>query len=246
MASRHASSGRSRLFRTSDTPVAPDPPARAFAFARTFESVCLGRRPRPSVKMRRFVQPKVPSTVGGHPRTRVDRRRYLVRSRDVSAWVQRSAPLHSPLLVPRFRAARGYCELDPRPRPSSRAAILTQRADTRFSGSDCRPTTSATALPTHGHAPELPILVQIRDPAFRRYRGRALAPAPPFTERRPSPLEEGSRVPRAVTVLSKPAPRRCKGAVTHNLESHRPIGTSLAGDASIQPPLATAAVGRQR
>jgi hypothetical protein len=49
--------------------------------------------------------------------------------------------------------------LDPRPRPSFRFAMFTRSVDERFSGSDYRPTTSATALPTHGHTPEHPILV---------------------------------------------------------------------------------------
>jgi len=40
--------------------------------------------------------------------------------------------------------ALGYRGLDPRPRPSPRFALFTRSADRRFSGSDCRPTTSAT------------------------------------------------------------------------------------------------------
>jgi len=41
-----------------------------------------------------------------------------------------------------------------------RFAMFTRSADKRFSGSGCRPTTSATALSTHGHTPEHPILAQ--------------------------------------------------------------------------------------
>jgi len=62
----------------------------------------------------------------------------------VSATARPSAPLHSPLPVRRFHVARGYDALDPRPRASPRPAIFTRNVDTRFSGSGCRPTTSAT------------------------------------------------------------------------------------------------------
>jgi len=62
----------------------------------------------------------------------------------------------------------------------------------------------------------------------------------------PSPLEEGSRTLRATTALPKPARRRCKRAAKRDLESRFPIGTPLAGDASIRPPFAAMAVGKQR
>jgi len=68
---------------------------------------------------------------------------------------------------PRFRDAQSHCALDPRPRPPARFAMFTRSVDKRFSGSGCRPTTSATALPTHGHTPEHPILaVTSERPAF--------------------------------------------------------------------------------
>jgi hypothetical protein len=62
----------------------------------------------------------------------------------VSATARPSASLHSSLPVRRFHVARGYAALDPRPRASPRFAVFTRNVDTRFCGSDCRPTTSAT------------------------------------------------------------------------------------------------------
>jgi len=67
-----------------------------------------------------------------------------------------------------------------------------------------------------------------------------------FEGTRPSPLEEGSRTLRAATALPRPALRRCKHAAKRDLESHPPTGTPLAGDASIRPPFAAMAVGKQR
>jgi len=99
-------------------------------------------------------------------------------------------------------------------------------------------------LPTHGHTPEHPILAFSMRPAFRRDAEFALAFADACLGRRqPSPLEEGTREPRAATILPKPARRRCKHAVKQDLESHPPIETPLAGDASIRPPFAAMAVG---
>jgi len=68
---------------------------------------------------------------------------------------------------PRFRDSQRHRPLDPRPRSPSRTAVLARSVDKRFSGSDCRPTTSATTLPTHGHTPEHPILAVIRRSALR-------------------------------------------------------------------------------
>jgi len=146
----------------------------------------------------------------------------------------------------RFRDARSHCALDPRPRPSSRFAMFTRSADKRFSGSDCRPTTSATALSTHGHTLEHPILAFVRASRFRSDLESALAFHQAFGAQRPSPVEEGLRVRRAATVPSKSVVRRCKHAAKRDLESCRPIATPLAGDASIRPPFAAMAVGRQR
>lgn len=84
----------------------------------------------------------------------------------------------------RFRDAQSHCALDPRPRPSSRFAMFTRSADKRFSGSGCRPTTSATALPTHGHTPEHPILAL-------RFERPAFAVTPNLPPRSPGPFGHG-------------------------------------------------------
>jgi hypothetical protein len=42
--------------------------------------------------------------------------------------------------------------------------MFTRMTGLRFSGSGERPTTSATALPTHGHTPEHPILANFNAP----------------------------------------------------------------------------------
>jgi hypothetical protein len=68
---RSHSSARFRLDRTSGTSVAPERPARAFAWA-IFPSR-QGRFPRPSVKMGWVPRPEMPSLVWEHPRARVDR-----------------------------------------------------------------------------------------------------------------------------------------------------------------------------
>jgi len=141
---------------------------------------------------------------------------------------------------------RGYRALDPRPRTSPRFAIFTRSADTRFSGSKCRPLTSATSLPTLGHALEPPILAS-SGWRFTRLTSKPHSLSPLFfRDRRPSPLEEGLRMLRAATVLLAPLPRRCKHAVDNDSRSYRPITTPLAGDALTQPSFAVMAVGRQR
>jgi hypothetical protein len=68
-----------------------------------------------------------------------------------SAKDRSSAPLRSRLLVYRFRVTRGCRALDPRPRASPRFVVFIRNADTRFSGSDCRPTTSATTSNVRAH-----------------------------------------------------------------------------------------------
>lgn len=164
----------------------------------------------------------------------------------VSATARPSAPLHSSLPARRFHVARGYDALDPRPCASPRFAVFTRNVDTRFCGSGCRPTTSATTYrrtdtPTSIRFPLASKRRITQSPRMRpRYR-RSF-----FRERRPSPLEEGSRELRAATVLPTPSLRRCKRAAKYDTESHRPVATSLAGDASTRPPLAAMAVGRQR
>jgi hypothetical protein len=176
----------------------------------------------------------------------VERCRSRARSRDAFAMIRPLGVL-SPS-APKALAcadALGYRGLDPRPRPSSRLALFTRSADWRFSGSDCRPTTSATYV---RHTVTLPSIRFSRfgAPRFRvRPNLRSFSPCL-FKAWRPSPLEEGPRALRTATALPKPARRRCKHAAKRDLENHPPTGTPLAGDASIRPPLAAMAVGRQR
>jgi hypothetical protein len=164
----------------------------------------------------------------------------------VSATTRPSVPLRSPLLERRFRSARGYGALDPRPRASPRFAIFTRNADTRFSGSGSRPTTSATTLPTYGHTLEHPILA---DPRSRLTQSSRMCPRSrrSFLRSGDLPLskkdhEDGE--PRQI--LPRPIPRRCKLAVSHDPGNHRPITTPLAGDALARSPLAAMTVGRWR
>jgi len=108
------------------------------------------RSPRPLsppfMKIGQRSRPRMPSIDDGHSRACVNRCRSRVRSRDVSATVRPSAPLRLPLPKRCFRAyAQGFDRLDPRPRLSPRFALFTRSADRRFSGPDCRPSTSATA-----------------------------------------------------------------------------------------------------
>jgi len=235
------SSERFRSSRTSDTPVATDSTGLSLS-QEPFEPGCLGRAPRLSVKMRRFIRPEVPSVCGGHSCSRMSRCRFRVRSRDgfrdgSTLGAPSLAAPHAPL-----SRRRGYRTLDPRPRPSPRFAIFTRSADTRFSGSGSRPKTSATSLPTHGHALEHPILASSRAPLFAvTSKPRSLPPLF-FRDRRPSPLEEGPRVLRAATVLPMPVSQRCKHAATLDSGSYCPIAAPLAGDASIRPSFAATAV----
>jgi hypothetical protein len=100
----------------------------------------------------------------------------------------------------------------PRPRPPStltgHTAMFARCADKRFSGSGWRPTTSATPLPTRGHALEHPILAfplapQPCLPVEPRARLRSRRT---FRARRPSPVEEGNRTLRAATIPPTPDP----------------------------------------
>jgi hypothetical protein len=163
----------------------------------------------------------------------------------VSATIRPSLPLcprppSTLSLCPKFRA------LDPRPRPpaprdvhaNDRPALLWVR---RTPNDFCNCTSDAR---THSRAS-----VSRENPSVPR---SAVNSDPPsllavlFTARRPSPVEEGSRKLRAVTTPSKPPLLRCKLAAGYCLECHRPIATLLAGNASIRPPFAAMAVGRQR
>jgi len=114
------------------------------AFAQGIHPGRRGRFLRLSVKRRRSLRPEVPSIAGGHSRPCVNRCRSRSRSRVFPRRPDPRRPftLGSPEV--RFRDARGYRELDPRPCPSPRFALFTRSADRRFSGSGHRPTTSAT------------------------------------------------------------------------------------------------------
>jgi len=195
-------------------------------------------------------RPRMPSIDDGQSRACVNRCRSRVRSRDVSATVRPSAPLRLPLpkaLLSLY--AQGFDRLDPRPRLSPRFALFTRSADRRFSGPDCRPSTSATATlffrgvgtPTSTRFSHCATKVRtlagpLSSPSFPR----------PFHRPRASPCEEAHESLRAATVLPTTTPRRCKHAEELASGSHRPALTSLAGDAQAQPSLAATAVGRQR
>lgn len=240
------SSERFRTNRTSDIPVASGSPTLSFRMS-VFNPDCQGRCHRPSVKMGRLSPPGMPSIDKGHSRTRANRCRFRVRSREVSATTQPSAPLRPWLHARNFRSAHGYRGLGSRPRASSRSAIFSRGADTRFSEPGCRLSTSATYFPTHGHTLEHPILALPRTAApFRaqsalvrsRLRHSCFRGMATFPSRR-----------RIAKATSRDSPsdaglRRCKLAAGYDTGNHRPIVTPLAGDASIRPPLAAVAVGR--
>lgn len=101
----------------------------------------------------------------------------------------------------------------------------------------------------HGHTLEHPILALPRTAApFLRssVRVRPHSCRSLLRERRPSPLEEGSREPRAATALPVPAYDDASTPQDDDAGNHRPIATPLAGGASTRPPLAAVVVGRQR
>jgi len=234
------SSGRSQSSRTSDTPVASRLLPRAFA--RGGLPKRQDRFFRPSVKMRRSLRPEVPSIGGGHSRTCVNRCR--ARDRGHVCFRDDPALAAASRVGPRarFRFARGFHTLDPRPRPlcvrdvhanDQQALLWVRQTPNDF----CNCTSDAR---THSRAPD-----------SRRLDAPAVAVTPNvlslsprfFTAWRPSPVEEGSRTLRAVTTPSKPTPLRCKHAVRRDSECHHPIVTPLAGNASIRPPFAAMAVG---
>jgi len=184
------SSGRSRSSRTSDTPVASRRLPRAVA--RCVSPGRRGRFLRPSVKMRRSVRPEVPSIAGGRPRARVSRFRF----RDAVTCVSATNPalaILSPAAPPAaLSRRRRLLRARPPSLPTVRLAMFTRSAGKRFSGSDGRPTTSATSLPTHGHTLEHPFLAKSERPAS------AVTPNPPslprrFLGRRGLPLSKKDR-----------------------------------------------------
>jgi len=138
------SAGRFRSSRTSDTTVASRLLPRAVA--RRVAPDCRGRFLRPSVKMRRSLRPEVPSIAGGRPRTCVSRFRF----RDAVTCVSATTPA---LAIPSLAAptavlsrCRRLLRTRPPSLPTIPLAMFTREAGERFSGSDGRPTTSATSL----------------------------------------------------------------------------------------------------
>lgn len=195
--------------------------------------------------MRRIPQPEVPSIVRGHSYACMNRCWFRARPRDGFRY---GPALGAPSLTApraRFRVARGYDELDPRPRASPHSVVFTRNADTRFCEPGCRPTTSATT----SRRTDTPTSIRFPLGSTRRItQSRRMHPRYHglFREPRPSPLEEGSRELRAATALPTPPLRRCKRAARYDTESYRPVATPLAGDASTRSPLAAMIVGRQR
>jgi len=196
--------------------------------------------------MRRSRRPEMPSIARGHPRSCVDRYQSRARSRVFPRQPGPRRPFTPRLPERRFRDARGYRGLDPRPCPSS--ASRCSRETPECASLD--PTAAQRLLQltydarTHSRASDS--RASMRPASFRGDVEPALVFATLFRARRSSPLEEESRELRAETVLPRPAQRRCKHAARQDPESHPPTGAPLAGDASIRPPFAAMAVGKQR
>lgn len=223
----------------------PALPPRALFSRQAFEPACQGRGPRLSVKMRRFLQPKVPSIAGGHSHACASRCRFRVRSRDVSATARPSAPFH-PRLLGAALASPGL----PRARPPS----------------------PPIATPRDFHAERRQVLLWVKTAAHRLLQSTSDARTHPrasdsrffkapslcgtsklpfvfaalFTEPRLSPLEERSRKATSRDSPSDTSLRRCKFAAEHDPGNSRPTETPLAGGASIRSPLAAMTVGRKR
>jgi len=233
---------RSRSNRTSDTPVAPVSLAPRFHTTRSIPGR-QGRFLRPPVKMGRIVRPGVPSIARGHSRARVNRCRSRVRSRD--------AFRHDPALgafspaapcAPLSRRLRLRCARPPSP-PIATFRAFTRNADARFCESDCRPTTSATTSNARTH-PRASDSRLIRQAAFAVTSNSPSLPSP-FLGSNDLPLskkDHESYEPR------QPFRHRPDDAASappkYDIESHRPVRTSLAGDASTRSSLAAMTVGR--
>lgn len=164
----------------------------------------------------------------------------------VSATIRPSAPLDPRLPELRFRDARGYRGLDPRPRSSSapRCSRVTPKRASLDQAAAQRLLQLTTDARTHSRASDsrascVPLLLRSdAEPALVfdvLFYGTPTSPS-----RR--------RITRAASrdSPSEASPRRCKGAVRQDPESHLPTATPLAGDASIRPPFAAMAVGKQR
>lgn len=155
----------------------------------------------------------------------------------VSATTQPSAPFRTtapraPLSRrPRLRSAR-----PPSP-PIAPFRAFTRNADTRFCESDCRPTTSATAskrtdTPTSFRFP--------LDPTAPRYAATSNSPslslpflgATTFPSRRRITSATSRDSPFDIAPTALQVRRQ-----TYDIESHRPVRTPLAGDASTRSSL---------
>jgi len=156
----------------------------------------------------------MPSIDKGHSRACVNRCRSRVRSRDASATVRPSAPLHPPLPARRFRVRSRF-----RLARSPSLPIVTLRAF----HAERRPALlwirlppidfcNCNILPMRGHAHEHPILAS--HPKFRTLADSPSSPSipQPFHRLRPSPHEEALRELRASTALPTTSPWRCKHA----------------------------------
>jgi hypothetical protein len=174
----------------------------------------------------------------------------------VFATTRPSASLHPRFLKCRFRETLSYRELDPRPCPSARPALFTRDVDWLFSGSDCRPMTSATyfrrtvTLPSIRFSRfDMPrccgLRCRIRPRSPRALRHGALRHGALRHDDLPlSKKDHESYEPQQS--FRSPLDGAASAPQSKDPENPRPIETPLAGDASIQPSFAAMAVGRER
>lgn len=235
--------------RTSDIPVASDLAAPAFATA--LQPICRGRCARPSVKRERGLRPGMPFI----DRCESTRMRKLhgdgLRSRDVfRRYLCAQPPFRPQLLWHCSRTAKGLLQ--------ARLPSLGSFHASRFSRAALVPTSLSLAAArrllqlhyyaTRGRALEPPIFVFTS-------RRRRLQPTSNLPCPSPAPFPELANLPSRRRRQQGHEPRQtfrnCSDSAAstlsgHHPENYRPIATSLAGDATTQPPLATVAVGRQR
>jgi len=162
-----------------------------------------------------------------------------MRSRDASATDKPSVLLSRVTPHALLSRCRGCRLLDPRPRASPCFA-LSRKAPTRASLGQV---TAHQFLQLHFRRSDT--LSSFRFSLLRAPRKEpeaALVLAVPVREPRPSPFEEGLRMPRAATALPTSASWRCKPPRSMDSGSYRPTLTPLAGDALTRPPLAVMVV----